>query len=1031
MADGLPVTAPELIIGLGETGCRIAGLMLAHAAQTHPPAATRSLRTLGIGFDAPPSPPPGGYVRLRDDISTLLAQAGPVPAWLDVNAYQAQHRLPDPLPRPLERMALFADLQLGKRSRVVNSILGQWVPAHDQTGALSVSVVAALAEPAAGSILIDILHLIGEIARKRAESVTRWAYLVLPSVSARHTGDAVRGFASLRELSRLMVYNDPVYGEPMTYIPTLTDAVWNGHLQAKPVDQLYLFDYAPPDQVAPQLATLLLLRAGRQVHDRVRADAVNQYRALPDRAEGRLLVGALGCHGVALPVERLVERRAAQYVLDVLDVWLTDSGADQAGHEKAMQLLSGLALGRQVEAWYTGAHEMRLLADRLRNEAVHRLDRWLFAGLDMSALVRGARLSVDVDRLRFDVGKPPPDDSLFGAMTAALRVDVAEYLHAASTLLALFDISDERDELAPGAGGVYHRLVMQAAWHQAARFGSVLATFLQRTLNAPVREDTAAGPPALALALLDALKQILQHVHDALHLAVEQRDPAVLDSARTAYRYARRALLGNAPNRWAVRDALADFAEQTQHYVEALRGYHLLPALLAVLEAWFGAVCAAYDTLEGWFGALRDHPDSLAARCRSQLEAQRFYQAANQKLIVPSDLGNPRPVDFIEKLRWEVILSDQMQVNLTLNEMALHLPGCEDWASTNSAAWLAVARAPFERFASRRSVLDYLPDRPEVLAAELRAAETQMLDYQHGADSVQNVRGLLVVGPVAGAPHHNRYIEATAAALRAAHGQIAADQAIVQRQDGSDPARLGYMFITERIDLTDEVMAYTALAERYRNTPGGVLEHQHVLAAERWAVHYERLLVPPDFEPRRLHPRVVALLAHHARCIEFLHAEALGLVVVGEQGYQLSLPGGKMWLLGENRLDAMRHYGSGAALSPVDFDAVPGAVRAAMQAYVAERTSEPGELDVGRTVPALRYNLTGARERGLYAEMVATLAALDLFNEYSARLAAQRRALEDAFDPVMADLLDLSRLLLRPHIERLERRALQYGKHIS
>ncbi|MBN1286903.1 MAG: hypothetical protein JXB47_16000 [Anaerolineae bacterium] len=995
-----PLTAPGLVIGLGDTGCRVAGLAPAHAAQTHPPAAARSLHTLGIGFGAPPpGAPPGAYVQLCDDIPALLAHAGPeAAAWLDVDAYRARCRpasLPPPdMPRPLERLALFADLRLGRRSQVVNAVLGGWTALARAARGLSVSVVAALAEPGAGSILVDILHLVGEIAKKRGESVTRWAYLVLPSAEARHAAGAVRGFAALRELARLMVYNDPVYGEPMSYISTLTDSVWNGHLRAKPIDQLYLFDYAPPEHIAPQLASLLLVRAGPQVHDRVRADAVNQYRALPDRAEGRWLCGALGSYSVTLPAERLVEQRAVQHALDALRVCLAD-GAAPDGSDRAGQFLldlsaaHGAALGRPLAEW-ARERDIRTLADRLRGEAVHKLDRWLFAGLDAPALLRAAHLKADAERLRFDVGKPPPDDSLLGAVTTVLRVDAAEYLQAASALLALFDASDERDDPRPGAGGAYRKLAAQAAASQAAHFRAALTDFLQHTLNGGVRAETS---PAALLALLAALADILQHARDALQLAAERHGAAALDAAHDAYRRTRRALLDDAANRWAMRDTIVRFAEQTQQYVEAVRVRELLAALLAAVTDFLSAARAAGAALRGWVDALRDHAAELAAR----LATLHFCEAVNQRLIVPSDWDKVDPLNLVGRLRWQVDLAaaGQEKIALALDAAVLDPSDRASWA-----VWLDAARAPFERFAARRSVLDHLPAGPEVLAEELRAAETQMLTYRRGADSVQNVQGLLVAGPVADAPHHHRYVGAV-------HDRLNANQGAVQRQDGADRSRLSYLFITERIDLMDEVPAYAALAERYRHTPGSELQEQHVLAAERWAVYYERRLTPPDFEPRTLHPRVVALLAHHERCAAFLHAETLGLVRVTE------------------RLEAMRRYTSGGPDAP---DADPDAVREALNAYIIAHTDDAA---VGRTAPALRANLAGARARGLYAEMVATLAVLDLFNDYDARLAALRASVDYARDPVNADLLDLSRLLLRPYIERMEKRALQYGRPAS
>lgn len=1024
------ILAPELVIGLGQTGCEVASLLRAHLRQTYPVDQTRLLRTVGIDFVSRKAEEFDAYIQLSDDIAGMLrrvsSHAPHIRTWLNVDEYESLPLQP-PWPRPLERLALFDDVRLGSRSRLLDSLSEQIALLKEQQRSLTVSVVAALAEPAAGSILIDILHIIRQLAEAAGRGLLRWAHLILPAAQG---GDEVRAFATLRELSRLMCYNNADYGEPMYYYAdentTLFKSTSQNRLTHKPADQIFLFEQ--PLVSAAELANIILVCAEQRIQDRFRANTLNQ----PDRSPETLMVNALGGYSFTLPVQRLVEVWTTKHALQTLERWLPSSRPPAQVVDKVVESLfvepALISLGRELLTWQN--EERAPLAERLVRARSGSLDRLLFSDHIIQLLE-----VKHIEALRFDDDLASLKSSnIFGRLMRDLRqeVDICDE-QSRERLKQYFGATEANRRY---DGGQYRVVLNKSAAHYVTLFHEALTKLVRSLLN-----DSA--DVYLAQEALKRLEALLAHGCDTLKQAVESNEgenSVIGDASEIYHRHALPRLYRSRAedNRSALRDAIESFTRAYRAYLNALRTYHLLYTLQEVVSDMLVITQNALEWLDRWAAVLLDASASLLNRCRT-LDAV-FYHTENQYLIEDDawlDQKYHRAIEkaggaqwMAERLQWHVGSSDGIEpgfkISLEFDGVNLFHRDQQNWQTHNLARWLEVAVHPFEDFKVQAQVLHYLYDsrqfhKASLCASQLRKAEDQMLSYTVRGDSQQRTTGFIAVGPTADMPDHSRYVQDILAVLSAVQGSP-----IIERIDVHDPYRLSYLTLSQLINLVDEVPRYATLESHYE-------EHQdqrnqeHVFSAERWAVFYENKLSPP----RYLHPLVVNLLAYHEAFLQFLRACAFNLVMLRSSGpgkplvYWLELPDERVserrrtWSLGASPIKAFQVYTAGGPTGspPIESNHIETALAASM---LGEVKKQRDALLAGKDSRVQHY-LNEARKRG-YEREQALLAVWVEMVQLDAYASSLGRAKDEASGQAEYDFLELSVLILQDTVNTLEQR---------
>ncbi|MBN1318365.1 MAG: hypothetical protein JXA42_22995 [Anaerolineales bacterium] len=346
---------PSLIIGLGGTGAWVLTHLKHLLLQKHEGTIPSVLHLLA--FDVEEEPPildrasvqlqqGQEYLFLRGDLHSLVhaVASGRYPhigAWLPARHWL--NILPPhifhggiPVERCIGRLALFHDLMSQDNSMVYRSLSNVMHQLRWQEGLdpLPVYIVSSTFGGTGSAQLVDMAHLVRQIARRHDLDVTLYAFLVAPEAFWKVTPDGwvfqerqARGFAAMREINRFQTAIDPEAGYPMYYHEKGDDPVWRGYVTGRLFNSMtyvdgqafqYPLTSIRPDQgIAPAVAEML----DTLIHDLAVLGGWGAGRAA--------LYRTFGCYTLELPMRYIVEMMACQLVKETLNILLAPEEWDE------------------------------------------------------------------------------------------------------------------------------------------------------------------------------------------------------------------------------------------------------------------------------------------------------------------------------------------------------------------------------------------------------------------------------------------------------------------------------------------------------------------------------------------------------------------------------------------------------------------------------------------------------------------------------------------------------------------------------
>ncbi|MCB9009043.1 MAG: hypothetical protein H6656_17050 [Ardenticatenaceae bacterium] len=361
------VTKPDVVVGGGEAG--------------------NSEATSGVRLEMTQ----GEYVHIGGDIKPYVRDVAMgkhphVEGWLQAAYYL--ETLPDSqfylekgagMLRQFGRAGIFDDVKAPGMSKIYTKLLEAVQHVQNATNAetIEVAIVASTAGGTGAGMLVDIAHLVRQIASKT--KIRLRGYLVLPEafekIPSGITRDMkARSYAALRETRRFMVNFDWVRGYPMFYHNAEAHHdpkdIWQGRIQNKLFDYMYVIDgrrarnnlsqYLPDIGIAPSIAdmisAILDVKGGQKFTEHENnMNEVAQGRG--GSLEKTANYGAMGTYTIVLPIYHIVEEFSHRLGLETLEAWLLptnkadgipesvvadrnqDAGAGKSGRDDALPFL--------------------------------------------------------------------------------------------------------------------------------------------------------------------------------------------------------------------------------------------------------------------------------------------------------------------------------------------------------------------------------------------------------------------------------------------------------------------------------------------------------------------------------------------------------------------------------------------------------------------------------------------------------------------------------------------------------------------
>jgi hypothetical protein len=250
--------------------------------------------------------------------------------------------------RQLGRLALFKDLASAGNSVFANLIRAKLNDIRSASGSarsLPVFIIGSLAGGTGAGLFIDTAYLVKKLAASLNFEVQLRGYFVLPDafMSTIPPNDVAkakqRAYAAVRELSRMVLFEDPTLGYPMIYRePNAMDnpELWKSRLNSKLYDLVYLIDghrnrnalntEPLPLGIAPSVADSIVAFIDNAAGEYQRSYVVNLSNKMAARrsAEGDMaFVGGAGAYTIMLPIQQIIEGWAFQLGVDTLKELLT------------------------------------------------------------------------------------------------------------------------------------------------------------------------------------------------------------------------------------------------------------------------------------------------------------------------------------------------------------------------------------------------------------------------------------------------------------------------------------------------------------------------------------------------------------------------------------------------------------------------------------------------------------------------------------------------------------------------------------
>ena len=250
--------------------------------------------------------------------------------------------------RQLGRLALFRDLASPNSATFVNLIRAKLNEIRNASGAaraLPVFIIGSLAGGTGAGLFLDTAYLVRKMAADARFEVQLRGYFLLPDAfGATITSNDVskakqRAYAAIREMSRMVLFEDPELGYPMIYRePSASDnpQLWKSKLQTKLYDLVYLIDghreqnpldtVPLPLGVTPSVADSIVAFIDSAAGEYQRAYVVNLSNKMTARrtSEGDMaFVGGAGAYTIMLPIQQIIEGWAFKLGRDTLNDLLT------------------------------------------------------------------------------------------------------------------------------------------------------------------------------------------------------------------------------------------------------------------------------------------------------------------------------------------------------------------------------------------------------------------------------------------------------------------------------------------------------------------------------------------------------------------------------------------------------------------------------------------------------------------------------------------------------------------------------------
>lgn len=275
--------------------------------------------------------------------------------WYRKNLSTALYKLEDGAGqyRQLGRIALFRDVASPNSSTFVNLIRSKLNEIRNAAGAarsLPVFIIGSLAGGTGAGLFIDTAYLVRKMAASLRFEVQLRGYFLLPDAfgatiaSSEVVKAKQRAYAAIRELSRMVLFEEPELGYPIVYRePSAADSpeLWKDKLREKLYDLVYLIDghrdqnplntVPLPLGVTPSVADSIVSFIDNAAGEYQRAYVVNLNGKMNDRrtSEGQMaFVGGAGAYSIMLPIQQIIEKWAFQLGRDALDELLAPDKND-------------------------------------------------------------------------------------------------------------------------------------------------------------------------------------------------------------------------------------------------------------------------------------------------------------------------------------------------------------------------------------------------------------------------------------------------------------------------------------------------------------------------------------------------------------------------------------------------------------------------------------------------------------------------------------------------------------------------------
>lgn len=987
-----PPLRPVMLVGLGPLGLNTLREVAQQAAQTYGDLADNSVTGLVVDLaERPPAPLPRAisYRALYVDLADLIRSEAifqPHLIWFDAarhrrelgsTLYAADH----PQDRQLVRLALFHHLNTGAgllKDLAENLRRTQKGRAD---GSVTVYVVAALSE-GASTLALDMATLLRRVAAREHIQALRVAlYLATPEAlpgepdPLAHKRQIAQAYAALREIRRFS-QDAPFFRHALNYSGGTAGGVLTG-TSLKGFDTVHLFIRAPQPaaadasrRLAAVIADTLLCQMDNefgphlvQIDENLANGIVHQQEeAVRQGLPPELYVNLREVRTVQFPRQALHDAWQPSLAVDglrhslgiditdtaalaVLERWIDNKLQDRSG--SPLRCPSTLAL---LYDWFRRAQNPQAdLAREVSASPASALEKWFVPTTPAPSPSAGRSASLQVlnwrPSERILLRKQPGGAEL-------IRQDVPRQL------LEMFGSLEHNTPRT----GLYAGTIGFLANEHAQQFADSLFALAQMALASP--DIGLAGLRVIANALVESLAWVQKTLQEALRLR-HQRAYTEFTNMPNALRDAGLRVERLYHPLWRSKqdDNLAAFLQLADQVSEQLQAETLIAALQQETVRHQQAAEQLADAVAPWVKAMITDRSSLWRKVSSRKTANASASPEVRMSLIDPEWINARYsssilalkdsalTHLLSNLKWEW-QPDPLRLTASLGEKPFHTEKRPDWSSHNVSLWEQTVSSAINATVHRWNIWSYLLDRQSRRSSPAAIVETLagVLPLRGVQITSQQEWGTYLLTPsLDSAPKsHREFVESLLDALdQTLAGKETYEPPIIHKEIRND-VQFGLLLDGKPIPLSSLDFFGTwqaAYSEFFRRS-----EDFHIFSAEQNACLYEReRMIHLDLKYSLIHDRVVSVLDRRAYLVDFVWADALGLIGIYEfemlNRYALELPadllpaGGvyPLWWLGSpaaspSHLDALVAFCELAAESSENPDTIPvGMVRQAVR----------------------------------------------------------------------------------------------------